>query len=134
MAMVEYAQDELKRAGWFDKDSDYAGLVGPAVIEMMKQFAEEGHSGGSAHLVLHIFERLARYRPLTPLDNPMKASEFIDHTSISGGQLTYQSTRLSSLFSEDGGKKWYDIDRRVPRWKRWLRIRRSYITFPYMPN
>jgi hypothetical protein len=133
MAMVEYAEKELKRAGWFDKDADYAGLVGPAVIEMMKQFAQEGHSGYSAHLVLHIFERLARYRPLTPLDNPMTASEYVDHTEISGGQLTYQSTRLSSLFSEDGGQRWYDLDLKLPKWKRWIGIRRAYVKFPYMP-
>ena len=134
MSLVQYAEDELQRAGWFDKDSDYAGMVGPAVVEMMKQFAQEGHSGYSAHLVLGIFERLASYRPLTPLENPMVNSEFIDHTAISGGNLTYQSTRRSSLFSEDGGKRWYDIDVRVPKWKRLLGVRRSYVKFPYMPR
>lgn len=134
MSLVEYAQEELQRAGWFDKDSDYAGLVGPAVIEMMKQFAAEGHSGYSAHLVLHIFERLASYRPLTPLDNPMEKKEFIDHTEISGGQQTFQSTRHSSLFSEDGGKTWYDINLRIPKWKRFLGIKRAFVSFPYLPK
>jgi hypothetical protein len=75
MSLVAYATDELKRAGLFDKDADYGGLIGPAVIEMMKQFAAEGHSGNSAKTVLQIFERLARYRPLTPIDNPMQAGE-----------------------------------------------------------
>ena len=136
MSLVEYAQDELKRAGWFDKDSDYAGLVGPAVIEMMKQFAEEGHSGYSAHLVLGIFERLASYRPLTPLDNPTKNYEYHDVSEHSGTApgTTLQSTRKSSVFSEDGGKTWYDIDVRVPKWKRLFGVRRAYVSFPYMPK
>jgi hypothetical protein len=134
MALVEYAESELKRAGFFDADSDYAGMVGPAVVEMMKQFAEEGHSGYSAHLCISLFERLARFKPLIPLDNPMVDGSFIDHTNISGGQLTYQSNRYSSLFSEDGGKRWYDINITIPRWKRIFGIRRAYITFPYMPK
>lgn len=134
MSLVGYAEEELRRAGFFEEDSYYAGMIGPAVVEMMKQFAEEGHSGYLAHIVLQIFERLARFRPLTQIDNPMILNEFLDHTEISGGHATFQSTRLSSLFSEDGGKRWYDIDKRLPRWKKWLRIRRSYINFPYMPK
>ena len=134
MALVEYAESELRRAGFFDADRDYAGMVGPAVVEMMKQFADEGHSGYSAHLCLSIFERLARFLPLTPIENPMIDGSFIDHSDISGGNPTFQSNRLSSLFSEDSGKRWYDIDKRLPRWKRWLGARRAYIKFPYMPK
>jgi hypothetical protein len=134
MSLVEYAESELRRAGFFDADSDYAGMVGPAVVEMMKQFADEGHSGYSAHLCLSIFERLARFLPLTPIENPMIDGSFIDHSDISGGNPTFQSNRLSSLFSEDSGKRWYDIDKRLPRWKRWLGARRAYIKFPYMPK
>lgn len=133
-SLMLYAEDELKRAGWFNKTSDYGGLVGPAVLEMMKQFAEEGHSGGSAPLVLGIFSRLASYRPLTPITDPMDLKEYLDHSEISGGHLTYQSTRLSTLFSEDGGKRWYDLDKPIPRWKRWFGVRRAYVSFPYMPK
>jgi hypothetical protein len=136
MSLVEYAQDELQRAGWFDKDSDYAGMVGPAVVEMMRQFAEEGHSGYSAHLVLHIFERLASYRPLTPLDNPMEKGEYhcVSEASGTPPMTTLQSLRKSSVFSEDSGKTWYDIDKKRTRWERITRSRRAYITFPYMPK
>ena len=135
MALVEYAESELRRAGFYDADSDYAGMVGPAVVEMIKQFADEGHSGYSAHLCLSIFERLSRFRPLTPMENPMIDGSFIDHTSISGGNPTYQSNRLSSLFSMDGGRRWYDIDVRVPRWRRLL-LRQNvvYVKFPYYPK
>lgn len=134
MSLVEFAQEELKRAGMFDEDSDYGGLIGPAVLEMVKQFAAEGHSGCSASLCLHLFKRLAAYKPIHPIPNPMESNEYIDHTGISGGQPTFQSTRYSSVFSEDGGKRWYDINLRVPKWKQWLGVKRAYITFPYLPK
>ena len=134
MALVEYAESELRRAGFFDADSDYAGMVGPAVVEMVKQFAAEGHSGYSASLCLYLFKRVAAFKPLTAIDNPMIDNSFIDHTSISGGNLTYQSTRYSSLFSEDGGKRWYDINLKVPKWRRWFGQRRVYVKLPYLPK
>lgn len=138
MALVEFAEKELREAGWFDADADYGGLVGPAVLKMVEQFAEEGHSGYSAHLCLHLFSRVAAFKPLNPLRNPMENGEYIDHTSISSGHPAYQSTRRSSVFSEDRGKTWYDLDLKPPKWKRILAkvlplSGRVYITFPYKP-
>jgi hypothetical protein len=134
MSLVEYARAELQRAGMFDKDADYGGELGPIVMQLMQHFADGGHSGGSAQLALELFERLARYRPLTPIDNPLNKHEYVDHGNVTDGDLTYQSTRLSSLFSEDGGKSWYDIDLPIPRWKRWFGARRAYVVFPYTPK
>ena len=136
MSLVGYATEELKRAGWFDADSDYAGMIGPAVVKMVEQFAEEGHSGYSASLCLALFKRVAAFRPLSPLLNPMQTGEFHDVSGPSGtpSNTTLQSTRLSSLFSEDSGRTWYDIDLKVPRWKKWFGVRRAYVEFPYMPK
>lgn len=142
MALVEYAKDELERAGWFKEDSDYAGMVGPAVVKMVEKFAEEGHSGYSAGLALALFRRVAAFRPLTPLENPLSNGEFHDVSGPSGTMqmTTLQSTRLSSLFSEDSGKTWYDLDKPLARWRKLLlRMHvkvnhRAYVRFPYMPN
>lgn len=139
MALVEYAEKELRAAGWFNEDSDYRGSVGPAVLEMVKKFAEEGHSGASAGLCLHLFRKLAAFQPLTPLANPMETGEFHDVSGPSGtiAMSTLQSTRLSTLFSEDSGKTWYDLDKKLSSWRRWLRkaglpvSHRAYVTFPY---
>lgn len=128
MALIEYAQEELTRAGVFDADSDYGEAMGPVVMEMIARFAEEGHSGASAGMAIYLFKRLASLKPITPLDNPMAKREFIDHG------CTFQSTRYCSLFSEDGGKRWYDLDLKVPRWKRLFGVYRSYVSFPYMPK
>ena len=108
--LCRHARRELEDAGWFKEDSDYDGMVGPAVMAMVKQFDAEGHSGYSAHLVLELFRRVAAYKLLSPIKNPMETGEYLDHTEISDGHGVYQSTRLNSLFSNDSGKHWYDID------------------------
>jgi len=117
MSLVEHAEEELRRVGWFDTSSDYAGEIGPAVIELVKVFARQGHSGGSASLVVMLFSRVAMHELLSPLEDPMKSGEYIAHSEREGG--CYQSTRLCSVFSADGGLTWYDIDRPKPWWKRW---------------
>lgn len=133
MALTEFAERELREAGYFEQEDDkggiYYGMIGPAVVELVKVFAAQGHSGQSAQIVLTLFSRVAAYKPLTPFRHPMKTGEYIDHTDISGGQPVYQSTRVSSVFSEDGGKTWYDIDQKIPLWKRFFGVRRAYLRF-----
>ena len=65
--LVNYAEQELRLAGLFDEDSLYGGMLGEAVMELVKVFAHQNHSGLSATLVLHIFNKVAKYNPLTPL-------------------------------------------------------------------
>lgn len=108
---VRWARTELERAGWFSKDSDYAGMVGEAVLKMVEQFSAEGHSGNSAHLCAHLFYQLARWKPLGPLtDDP---SEWME---VSEGQ--WQSTRNPSCFSKDGGRTYYDLDGPRSWWRK----------------
>ena len=108
--LVEYAESELRRAGLFDTDSDYDGAIGPAVLELVSKFAAQGHSGFSAGLTLSIFDKLARFKPLTEItSNPDEWME------VSGPpNRMWQSKRSPTLFSKDGGKTWYDLDA-IPR-------------------
>lgn len=132
-----HAEKELRLAGLFDKDSDYGGLVGPAVMKMVDQFADEGHTGNSAGLCIDLFKQVASYKLLTPLGNPMVTREYMCVSDYSGTppETTLQCTRLGSVFSEDSGSTWYDIDKPIPWWRRKiLRQYRAYITFPYMPK
>jgi hypothetical protein len=103
MSLVDHARSELERAKLFDKDSDYEGMLGEAVIELVEKFAAQGHSGYSAHLTLGLFNEVARFKPLTPITSD--PSEWMEV-----GADTWQSKRNPSLFSKDGGKTWYDID------------------------
>jgi hypothetical protein len=124
--LVDHAERELKAAGLFDTDGDYGGHIGPDVLELVRVFAAQGHSGGSMDLTLELFNKVIRYKTLLPLQNPMDNREYISH------EVMLQSTRVSTVFSDDGGLTWYDIDRKVPWWKRKLfGVRRSYISFPY---
>lgn len=134
MALVEHATRELTDAGWFKTDKEdgmYDGMIGESVMELIRKFAEQGHSGMSAGIVINLFNQLARFDVINPMKNPTESGEYIDVSAYSAptGQTVFQSTRKSSVFSEDGGKTWYDIDKRVPRWKRILGVKRHYLTF-----
>jgi hypothetical protein len=123
---MRHAERELRLIGAFVKDGDYDG-IGPCVMALVQVLASQGHSGGSVELTIDLFNRVARFQTLAPLKNPLKTGEYIE---VSGGpDIVWQSTRRHSVFSEDGGQTWYDIDKRVPRLKRWFGVKRAYIQF-----
>lgn len=101
--LVDYAKEELERAGLFSKDSDYEGMLGDEILKIVKVFAKGGHSGGSAAVTTAALEKLLRYQPLTPLTSD--PSEWNDVSKETGRPL-WQSRRNPAAFSEDGGKTW----------------------------
>lgn len=106
MSLVDFAEKELKLAGLFDADSDYDGMIGPAALDIVKVFAEQGHSGYSAALVTSIVEKLMRWQPLTPITSD--PDEWMD---LSGHEMPmWQNRRDCAAFSRDGGKTWYHLD------------------------
>lgn len=64
MALVEFAQKELQEAGLFDEDSDYSGMLGKSVLDLITLFASQGHSGYSAGLTIQLFQKLASFETL----------------------------------------------------------------------
>lgn len=127
--LTKFAEDELNRAGLFDKDSDYGGMIGEAVMKMVKVFADEGHSGSSAGIAISLFQKVASYEPLTPL-----TGDDDEWTEVSDG--IFQNRRCSHVFKEDGQA--YDIDGRVFREPSGAcftnRDSRVQVTFPYVPK
>lgn len=105
--LVEHAKTELEKAGLFDKDSDYEGAIGKAVMDLCACFAKQGHSGFSAEMTRDLFNRVSQFKNLTPITSD--PDEWIDQSGPSGYPL-WQNKRNSCLFSKDGGKTWYDID------------------------
>lgn len=104
--LVAHAKRELELAGMYDADADYDGLLAPHILDLIRLFASEGHSGGSAAVTLGVFERLARYKTLSPLtDDPEEWMQV-----EMGDKECWQSRRQSSCFSSDSGKTYYDID------------------------
>jgi hypothetical protein len=131
--LVSFARDELTRAGFFDQDADYGGLLGHAVMKMMEVFSEEEHSGASAALAVSLFEKLARFQPLTPLTGD--ADEW-NEVGVQNGRPLFQNRRCGSVFKE--GDEAYDIDGRVFREPSGAcftnKDSRAPVTFPYTPT
>lgn len=105
--LVQHAQRELELAGLFDKDSDYGGAAGHAVMALIQLFDQQNHSGASAWFVGCLFAKLTKFEPLTPITS--HPDEWIDRTKESGYPL-WQAKRASTCFSNDGGKTWYDLN------------------------
>lgn len=105
--LKDWAINELKLAGLYDKDSDYEGMIGKAVEEIIEIFSKQGHSGGSAAMVISLLEKLLRYEPLTPCDH----SDYVihDETKTVNKKPIFQCSRCYDVFSEDNGKTWYSI-------------------------
>lgn len=101
--LEKHARYELERAGLFDKDSDYGGMLGESTLKLIKVFAEEGHSGMSAAMQVEIFRRLASFKPLSPLTN--SPDEWVEVSD-----KVWQNKRSSDCFSNDGGKTYYSVD------------------------
>ncbi len=127
--MVNHARFELKKAGLYDKDSDYGGMLGEAVEKLIEAFAEQGHSGFSAGMAISLFEKLARFEPITPL-----TGEPDEWNEVGSGVL--QNRRCSRVFKENNES--YDIDGKVFREKNGSCFTnidsRVLVVFPYIPK
>lgn len=132
MRLLDFARDELKRAGLFDKGSDYDGMLGDAVMKMLEQFSDEGHSGASAAMAVSIFSKLARYEPLSPLTG--EDDEWDEPYTDDG---TCQNKRCPHVFRRGDGSA-YDSTGRVFREPNGVCFTgsgsRVDIEFPYTPN
>lgn len=146
-----FAEDELRRAGLFDEDSDYGGMLGRAVMKMVQQFAEEGHSGCSAGMAISIFQKVARFEPLTPLTGADDEWAEVERGAFSvvsrpafnhGIVITehrtplYQNKRCSHIFKD--GDYAYDSEARIFRDRDGFcytsKDSRIPVIFPYTPT
>ena len=103
--LTSYARKELERAGWFGEDSLYGGAIADAVMELIKVFEEQKHSGLSASIVRNLFNRLSNFRPISPLT--FEDDEWIALGAETG---TYVNKRYSSIFKDGINGKPYNID------------------------
>jgi len=95
---LTFAKDELTRAGMFGKDSDYDGMVGHAVMNLIKAHAREGHSGQTNEMAIALFQKLATFTPLTPLTGEDDEWGYDDFT----GDGIRQNRRCSRVFQKSG--------------------------------
>lgn len=127
--MINYAKSELAR---ITKDED--GLqrrINRDILEIVKIFSNQGHSGFSGSYALSILNRLLRFKPITPL-----TGEKEEWNDLGDGR--WQNKRCSSVFrtkdgdfedidgiivSDNGGITWFSSGRFHKK-----------ISFPYYPS
>ena len=150
----KHAIAEFKAAGWLDDTGAYVDEMQEAlckhVLELLRVFADEGHSGSTAPYTVNMFKKLAMFEPLIPL-----TGEDWEWTEVSDG--VFQNNRCGRVFKQADrfNGQAYDLDGRVfyewrereldPDEKGYPGVRRyksSYtsrdsmvpITFPYVPK
>ena len=113
---LERIENELKLAGYklnpvkdtFESDDDYSQSIGTCAYEICKMFYNQDHSGFSAKCTLRLLQRLlVEEGTLTPLTND--PTEWDKH-DYGDGEVSYQSKRNFSCFSDDNLKTYYDIE------------------------
>lgn len=109
MSLVQYAESELDRIGMAD-DGDMNGMMRKHLIHMVKEFADEGHSGFSASYALQCLKKLLNFKPLSPLTG--EDDEWSEVTQISG-YPHFQNKRCGSVFKNGKDGEAYDIDGKV---------------------
>jgi hypothetical protein len=62
---TEWAIRNLELAGWLKKDGPYDGMIGEAVIKLLKEHQKEGHSGMSHSITVSLFKSVAFGEALT---------------------------------------------------------------------
>lgn len=133
--LVRFAERELDLAGVGDPDADYDGALKGAVLEIVKVFSEQGHSGMSAAMVIAMAEKLMRFEPLTPLSG--EDSEWNDVGDFGSSHMRWQNNRCSHVFKRHDGLA-YDAEGIVFEDADGARFtaRGSHVpvTFPYAPR
>lgn len=137
MELIQYAEKELSLIG--SKDDEMQQLMNSQILEILKVFADQGHSGFSANYLINKLDRLIRCKPLTQLTG--EDDEWVLAYTTRDGISVYQNVRCSSVFKEvQNGKdiKCYDIDSALCSDNggiTWFQSKRFYkpITFPYAP-
>ena len=101
--LEKYAKNELELAGFYDDDAFYGkGVMAEAVLKLIRILGDEGHSGASASFAISIFEKLARFEPLTPLTG--EDDEWADQG------YTFQNKRCMHVFKDSKDGQAYDIE------------------------
>ena len=139
MSLLSHAEYELDRLGLND-DDDMNGAMRKHLLHMVKEFADEGHSGFSASYAIQCLQRLLNFKPLTPLTG--EDDEWTEVSQISG-YPHFQNKRCGSVFKDGKDGEAYDIDGKVfwewledengEKFKSYFTSRESRVpvTFPY---
>jgi hypothetical protein len=130
----KHAKRELRAIGYDldDKEEGPNKWMTRNLLDLLRVFSTQGHSGFSAPHCVSLFEKLARFKPLGPLTG--EDSEWMDH-----GDGMFQNIRCGAVFKQpdrfDGQA--YFLDGKVFREPNGScftnRDSMTPVTFPYTP-
>lgn len=122
MSLLEFAQSELELLEKSCNDDAEAlkmqKVVTQDIMQIVRTFVEQSHSGFSAAYILNILDRILRYKPVSALTG--EDDEWVDCSQF--GIQDMQNRRCPAvfkrpdgtaywvegkIFSDDGGKSWY---------------------------
>jgi len=128
MSIIEYARKELELIG--DDGDEMQAKMNEHVLEMVKTFEDQGHSGLSAAYAINQLQRLLNFKPLKPL-----TGEDDEWTNVHDD--SFQNKRCSTVFKEGQNNiTAYNIEGRIfsdDDGKTFFTSKESFmpITFPY---
>lgn len=142
--LYSHAVRELKAAGYYKEEpanevgAGMNALMRDNILELVKVFSKQGHSGSSASFCINLFADLAKYKPLLPIQGTDDEWTDVSEYGSRKGTKVWQNNRAGHIFKEDDGKGAYDIDAVVYREPNGACYTkggaRTYITFPYTPT
>jgi hypothetical protein len=132
-----HALAEFRAAGWTDADGKFEDEmqedICKHVLELLKVFSDEGHSGTTAPYTVNMFKKLAMFEPLVPLTGE-------DWEWNECGNGVFQNKRCSRVFKQADrfNGQAYDIEGKVFREPSGACYTgaesRVPVTFPYTPK
>lgn len=134
--LINHAKRELEAIGYVVDDiesqpEDPNKWIVENILELISVFTKQGHSGMSAPYCINMFEKLARFQPLTPL-----TGEDNEWNEVSSG--LYQNKRCSNVFKDTKNGKAYDIEGKIFKEEDGTcytsKDSSVFIDFPYTPK
>ncbi len=127
--LVAHAERELEFLKTGDEMNE---AMRTGIIDMVKLFGEQGHSGFSASYAVNMLQKILRFEPVRPLTG--EDDEWLIHDADG---CYAQNKRCGRVFKEKDGRA-YDIDAvvfREPSGSCFTsRSSRQFVTFPYTPR
>lgn len=130
--LVKHAEAELKILGMGPHDESVDPmnrLMGKQILQIVKTFSKQGHSGFSANYAANLADSLLRFEPASPLTGEPDEWQEV-------GENLWQNRRCSHVFKDPDHA--YDIEGRIFRDKdgsTWTNGKSHVtITFPYTPK
>ena len=97
MSLLKHAEMEFRAAGWVDEKGSWKDAaqkqICKDVTDLLKLFAEQGHSGTTGSYAISLFNTLAKYEPVVPL-----TGEDWEWLEVSDG--VFQNKRCSRVFKQ----------------------------------